>query len=333
MARVGLRTARIAVFASLTSLCTVSFGFQEDGPLISSVPRVRNVRTADLASRLPADLRVDVPLVLIPAHVTNSRGASVTNLTRENFRLFEDNIEQKITYFSKEDAPISIGLLVDASGSMSHKIRKSAEAATAFFRTANPGDEFFLIEFNDHPRLVVPFTSDSNLIYNKIVRARPFGRTSLLDALRVSLTQMKKARNLRKAIVILSDGGDNCSRYTEREVKRIMVEADVQVYAMGIFGSDSFRNRTPEEINGPHLLTELAEESGGKHFPVERLDDLPGICTRIGNELRNQYLLGYIPVNSERDAKYRHVKVLLVAPAGAPQLAVYHRQGYYAPAQ
>ena len=281
----------------------------------------------------PADLRVEVPLVLIPLHVTTLLGASITTLKRQDLRLFEDGVEQNIAHFSQEDAPISIGLVVDSSGSMQNKIRKSAEAAAAFFRAANPDDEFFLVQFNERPKLAVPFTRDGNMIYQRIVRAHPMGRTSLLDAVHLALSQMKQARHLRKAIVILSDGGDNRSRYTESEVKEAMREADVQVYAMGIFDAGASRRRAPEEVNGPRLLAGLAEETGGRNFPVGDLNDLPGICARIGNELRDEYVLGYTSTNPARDGVYRHVTVELAPPPDMPPLKAYYRQGYYAPSR
>jgi VWFA-related protein len=154
-----------------------------------------------------------------------------------------------------------------------------------------------------------------------------------LDAIHLALAQMKHAHNLRKAIIIFSDGGDNRSRYTEREVKQAMLESDVQVYAMGIFDASDPRKLTREELDGPRLLTELAEETGGKHFPVDRLDELPKVCDRIGTELRNQYLLGYLSANGARDGRYRKIKVVLADTASRPQLKPFYRQGYYAPLQ
>jgi Ca-activated chloride channel family protein len=279
------------------------------------------------------DLRVDVPLVLIPAQVTTSLGAPVTSLNRESFRLFEDDAEQTITHFASEEAPLSIGLLFDASGSMHDKMRKSFEAATEFFKTANSADEFFLIEFNERAKLTVPFTRKSDEIYRRLLRARPEGRTSLLDAIHLALSQMKGAPNPRKAIVILSDGGDNHSRYTESEIKGALQEAGVQLYAMGIFKSEELAKRPREERSGPRLLDELAGETGGRHFPVENLDDLPAVCARIGVALHSQYLLGYYPTNPARDGKYHRVKVVLEAPGNMPPLTIYHRPGYHAPAQ
>ena len=327
------RTTRLAVMLSLVQFCCIFAARAQNGPLVSIDPGVRSEAVANYAAYPHADLRVDVPLILIPVHVTTPLGTSVTDLRQENFRVFEDGVEQPITSFAKEDAPLSIGLVFDSSGSMHTKIRKSSEAASVFFKIANPEDEFFLVEFNDRPKLSVPFTRDSDEIYNRIARIRAAGRTSLLDAIHMALAQMKHANNLRKAIIIFSDGGDNRSRYTEREVKEAMLESDVQVYAMGIFDMMDSHKLTREELDGPRLLTELAEETGGKHFPVDHLDDLPKVCDRIGNELRNQYLLGYIPSNAARDGRYRKIKVVLANTSSRPQLKPFYRQGYYAPLQ
>jgi Ca-activated chloride channel homolog len=278
-------------------------------------------------------LRVDTSLVLVPVHATSKIGTSITDLTEANFRVFEDGVEQKVAYFSKQDAPLSVGLVFDSSGSMTRKIRKSAEAAAAFFKTANAGDEFFLVEFGERPKLMMPFTTDSDQVYRKIVQSRPFGRTSLIDAIQMALVQMKNARNPRKAIVILSDGGDNRSRLTRREIKGALVESDVQMYAMGIFDRDDVAKPTPEEENGPRLLDELAAQTGGRVYPVDNLNDLESISATLGNALRNEYLLGYVPSNASRDGKYRQVKVNLVVSDGMPALNVSYRHGYYAPAQ
>jgi Ca-activated chloride channel family protein len=326
-------TLRQVSLAATCVMCSIGFAQQ---PPSETFSLVRHLAPDALPLSIGAPhphLRVDSTLVLIPAHVTTAAGTSVTNLTPEHFRLFEDNVEQKITHFAKDDAPISIGLVFDTSGSMHNKIRKSSEAAATFFKTANAEDEFFLVEFNDHPRLTVSFTPDSDEIYRRVAHIRPFGRTSLLDAIHLALVQMKGARNLRKAIVILSDGGDNRSRYTTSEVKNAMLESDVQMYAMGIFDPEEIRRKTSEEEKGPRLLDELAENTGGRLYYVENLDDLATISARIGNELRNQYLLGYSPTNASRDGKFRRVKVNLAPPPDMPNLRTYYRHGYYAPAE
>ena len=278
-------------------------------------------------------LRVDTSLVLVPVHATSKIGTSITDLTETNFRVFEDGVEQKVAYFSKQDAPLSVGLVFDSSGSMTRKIRKAAEAAAAFFKTANAGDEFFLVEFGERPKLMMPFTTDSDQVYRKIVQSRPFGRTSLIDAIHMALVQMKNARYARKAIVILSDGGDNRSRLTRREIKGALIESDVQMYAMGIFDRDDVAKATPEEENGPRLLDELAAQTGGRVYSVDNLNDLESISATLGNALRNEYVLGYVPSNESRDGKYRQVKVRLTLADEMPPLNVSYRHGYYAPAQ
>ena len=322
-----------AFFTFLFSICSVCFAFQADDTLVSIVPRSRP-SLADVAANFPEpSLRIAASLVQIPVHVTTAAGSSITTLRENNFQIFEDGVEQKITHFALDDAPVSIGLLFDVSGSMQNKMRQAIEATASFFKTANNDDEFFLVEFSERPKLLVPFTSDSDEVYQRIVRTRPFGRTALLDAIHLAMDQMKNARNLRKAIVILSDGGDNRSRYTEREIKNALLESDVQVYAMGIFDREELRKRTPEEQNGPRLLEYLAEQTGGHSYPVDNIEELPSISARIGNELRNQYLLGYTPSNDSRDGKYRRVKVSLSAPVGMANLRTYYRLGYHSPTQ
>jgi len=276
---------------------------------------------------------VNVNLVQVPMTVTDTMNRLVTGLEKENFELFDNNVGQSIRYFSSEDAPLSVGLVFDASGSMGSKLQKSRQAASQLFKTANPEDEFFLIHFNDRPELTVPFTTNTEEIQNRLTFTQAKGRTALLDGLYLAMNEMKKARNPRKAIIILSDGGDNSSRYTESEIKNAVREADVQVYAIGIFEPIGGRGRTAEEMAGPGLLNELAESTGGRHFPVENVNELPDVAAKIGIELRNQYVLGYTPANQVRDGKYRKVQVKLKQPKGLPPLRAFYRLGYYAPSQ
>jgi VWFA-related protein len=318
----------------MARICLLALLFCSFGDAFQNVEIASRIAAKPTTELLPAHLRVDTSLVLIPVHVTTPLGVSVTDLSKANFRVFEDNIEQPITHFAKDDAPLSIGLVFDASASMHNKLRKSSEAAAAFFKTANSDDEFFLVEFNERPHLRIPFTFDSEALYKHIVHTRTMGRTSLLDAIHLAIQQMKKASNARKAIVIVSDGGDNCSRYSVGQIKSALMESDVQIYAMGIFDlEDSPKKRTPEEVKGPRLLNELAELTGGRHYRVDDLNDLPRISERIGLELRNQYVLGYSPANLERDGKYRSIKLKILPPPEMPALRAQYRQGYYAPAQ
>src|SRR3984957_1750491 len=262
-------------FDSLSIAC-ISLLFCTSGPAqtFSGDDRVTiatRVVAKPATELLPAHLRIDTSLVLVPVHVTTRLGVSVTDLDKTNFQIFENNVEQTITHFAKDDAPLSIGLVFDASSSMHNKLHKSSEAAAAVFKTANPEDEFFMVEFNERPRLVVPFTSDSSELYQHIVHTRTIGRTSLLDAIHMAIEQMKKAPHQRKAIVVVSDGGDNCSRYSVGQIKSALMESDVQIYAMGIFDpEDSSKKKRPaEEVNGPKLLNDLAELTGGKNYKIE----------------------------------------------------------------
>ena len=211
---------------------------------------------------------------------------------------------------------------------MRGKMGKAAESVAEFFKTANSEDEFFLVEFNDRAKLTIPFTPDSGEISSRIARTKPAGRTSLLDAIQVGLKHMKKARHSRKAIVIISDGGDNWSWHTSRQIRSALLESDVQLYAMGIF--DPELSRSPaENRKGPALLDELAGQTGGRHYPVGDLNDLPAISAKIGTDLRNEYLHGYYAADS-RDGKYHQVKVNLSLPDGMPPLRANYRRGYYA---
>ena len=167
-------------------------------------------------------------LVLINVTVTDPLNRFVTGLEKEHFRLYEEKVEQEITQFSSEDAPISIGLVFDTSGSMGAKLQKSRQAAAEFFKTANPADEFFLVQFNDRPELVVPFTTDTDKIQSALTFTQSKGRTALLDSVYLAMNEMKRAHNPRKALLIISDGGDNSSRYTETEIKNRVREADVR---------------------------------------------------------------------------------------------------------
>lgn len=305
-------------------------------PVVSITPRQSKASAEESILDRRADIRVDTTVVLIPVSVTDQRARFVTGLEKENFVLLEDKVEQEIAYFSSEDAPLSIGIVFDTSGSMGNKIQKARQALAQFLRTTNPEDEFFLIQFNDRPELLVSFTTDTEQIQNRLLFLQSKGRTALLDAVYMAMNQMKNARHGRKAILVISDGGDNSSRYSESEVKNAVREADVQIYAIGIFESFGGRGRTPEELAGPVLLSEITEQTGGRDFAVDNLAELPDVAAKVGLELRNQYILGYKPTNTtntSRDGKYRRVQVRLVKTAGLPPLKATSRIGYYAPMQ
>ncbi len=278
-------------------------------------------------------IKVDVNMTLVNLTVTDPLDRLVTGLEKEHFRVFEDGVEQEVLTLSSEDVPVSIGLVFDMSGSMSDKVEKAREAAVQFMRTANPLDQFFLVSFNDRAELTSGFTSSVDELQNRMMFTASRGRTALLDAIYLGLSQMRGAHNGKRALLIISDGGDNHSRYNESDVKNYLKEADCQLYAIGIFDAIGIRSRTPEELEGPSLLSEMTEMTGGRVFPVGNLGELPDIAAKIGMELRNQYVLGYKSSNPQPNGAWRKIKVKLRPPKGLPPLNVYAKTGYYAPNQ
>jgi Ca-activated chloride channel family protein len=275
-------------------------------------------------------IRSEVDLVLVNVTVTDDWNRIVTGLDKENFSILEGNEPQLVKHFSSEDAPLSLGVIFDMSGSMSDKIAKAREAVIEFMKTANPQDEFFMVTFNDRPQLRADFTTSVEEVQGKLVYTVPQGRTALLDAIYMGINKMKDAHNSKKALLIISDGGDNHSRYTEHEIRSMVKEADVQIYAIGVFTAAA---PTPEEVAGPALLTEISEVTGGRMFTINNPNELADVATKIGIELRNQYVLGYRPSNKAKDGHWRKIKVKLIPPKGLPHLNVYSKTGYYAPSQ
>jgi Ca-activated chloride channel homolog len=306
-----------------------------------------DVRTLVALSLLPAlqapgppaeerpniNLRVNTTLVVIPVTVTDASNRFVLGLEKKNFSIFEDGVRQSISQFAAEDAPLSIGLLVDTSGSMGAKMGTSRQAVLEVLKILNKDDEAFLIEFNDRAELTVPFTRDFAAIEEKLGSVESQGLTALLDSIDMGVKEMRKARNPRKALLIISDGGDNNSRYTSEEIENLVREADVQVYAMGVFEPFSNLGLSESELSGPRLLAEVSEQTGGRVFPARSFSALPAVARKIAIELRNQYVLAYSPTKHERDGKYRKVAVKLDAPQGLSALKARWRLGYYAPAQ
>jgi Ca-activated chloride channel family protein len=276
-----------------------------------------------------AVIKMNVDMTLVNVSVTDSFSNSVTSLNKENFKVYEDGVEQQISAFSSEDVPISIGLIFDISGSMENKFDRARQAALQFLRTANPRDEFFLVRFNDRTEPASRFTSSTEELENRVIFTAAGGRTALLDAVYIGLDQIRNAHNGRRALLIISDGGDNHSLYSEADIRNSLKESDCQLYAMGIF--DHHISRKSEERYGWSLLSELVEMTGGRVFPVSKLTDLPDIASKIGTELRNQYVLGYKPQDTRHDRAWRKIKVRLNAPKGLPPVKVYARSGYYAP--
>jgi Ca-activated chloride channel family protein len=237
--------------------------------------------------------RMNVDLVLVPVTITDPMNRLVTGLEQDDFFVYENNSLQKLRTFATEDAPVSIGIIFDLSGSMTSKLIRARDSILQFMKTANPQDEFFVIGFNDRPELIEDFTSSIEDIEARLQTVRSGHRTALLDAIYYGMDKMKTARNERKALLVVSDGGDNRSRYTEGEVKAQVRESDVEIYSIGIF--DPYAPTTEERM-GPMLLNDLSEETGGRMFRVDDLADMGDIAIKISTELRNQYVLGYQPL-------------------------------------
>jgi VWFA-related protein len=263
--------------------------------------------------------------------VTDRNDRAVTGLERSHFRLWEDKVEQTITHFAAEDAPVSVLFAFDVSGSMGRKLALSRLAVEQFLKTANPEDEFALVSFNDHAHLLQSFTTNHEDIQNQMFLLAAKGRTALLDAIVLSMDQMKHAKHSRKVILIVSDGGDNSSRYNLGEVRTRARESDVQIYSIGIEDPLFFRSPMLEQLAGPALLNDMASQTGGRLYEITDANQLPDAASRIGMALRNQYVLGYIPPDLKRDGKYHRVQVKVQKPDGLPKLRASFRSGYIAP--
>jgi Ca-activated chloride channel family protein len=276
----------------------------------------------------PDRLRIDSALVLVPVEVSDGLNRPVSGLEKENFHVFDDKVEQKIATFAMEDDPIAICLVFDVSGSMGQDLREMRHAAARFFKTANAGDEFCLVELSSLAHLAVPLTQNAADVDYQLMYSQGGGSTALLDGIYLGLNAVRKSKNLRKALVIISDGGENHSRYTPGEVKNAIVESDALVYAIGTFGTAAGSNYGSDQM----LLRILAEQTGGRMFPALGMS-LGDFADKIVIDLRNRYLLGYAPTDAARDGRYHHISVTLAPPRGLPKLKAHWRTGYYAPSE
>ena len=322
--------SRAFLLSLICCVCLVSAQSQQESSSSSGQPKANP--QAD-AKNSGVDIRVNSTLVLIPVTVTDSLNRFVLGLDKQDFVVSEDGVQQKIAQFSGEDAPLSVGILVDTSGSMGSKLDTSRKAVSQFLKTMNVQDEAFLVEFSDKAEMMIGFTNHTDEIEDKLTSLESQGLTALLDAVHMGLNEMKKAKNPRKALLLISDGGDNNSRYTPSEIKALVREADVQMYAMGVFEPVPYLGISDAELSGPRLLSQISEQTGGRAFAAADDEDLPGIATKIGIELRNQYVLAYSPTNQERNGKYRKVEVKLKPQPGLPPLKARWRLGYYALAE
>jgi Ca-activated chloride channel family protein len=295
-------------------------GFQDEVHILAPSNLVRRTEPGPT-------LKANVDLVLVNVTVTDSHDRLVRDLRASDFQLVDDKNPRRIRYFSSEDSPISVAVILDISGSMGNKIEQARSAAAEFFRSSNPQDEFAVVTFADTPRLLAPFTDSLEDIESLLRPLQPGGPTALWDAMYLGLDAMRTARHGKKALLVISDGGDNYSRHTQREIKSVLREADVQVYAIDIF--ERFP-KSPEERSGLLALDEVTSTTGGRVFLTHDSNELHRAMRQINDELRTQYVLGYLPDKSKRDGKWHKIKVQIKATKSR-KLRTYAKKGYYSP--
>ena len=258
-------------------------------------------------------IKVDIDLVMVNVAVTDTDNHVITDLKPENFQLFEDKIEQKIQYFSSEVAPLSLGIVFDVSHSMEDKLELARAAAVRFLETGTPDDEYFLIEFSNRAEVAEDFTTDISRLRDQLSLKPAAGATALYDAVYLGLSKVKAGTNPKKALLLITDGEDNHSRYSRGNIREFLRESDVQIYVIDL---------------GRALVGDLAEMTGG-HSYHGSVDDLGNICEKIALELKSRYLIGYESSNTNRDGKYRKIRVKTTPPAGMTKINVRAREGYY----
>jgi Ca-activated chloride channel homolog len=323
-----MRTLLVSLCLCLTAGISTIRAEDNDGPrLLETQPLASTTTRARPNNSTPSSIRVDVNMTLVPVAVMDSWGRNVLGLDRENFRVFDGTEPRPIVSFTRSDAPVSIGLIYDCSRSMAPKFKIARQAPSKLFEHLNPDDEAFLVTVSDRPELRHGFTQQLNDLVNTLMFVNPGGSTSLLDGVYLALHEMKKAHNPRKALIIVSDGGDNNSRYSFRELAQLAAESDTQIFSICLWQSP----QTPEEVSGPALLAKLSQASGGINFMTSDANAMEGTFAHIGVTLHNEYMLGYYPSGNAPAGKYRKIKVQVLVPAGVSKLQVFARSGYYVP--
>lgn len=275
-------------------------------------------------------IKVDVNLVVLHTTVLDDRGRFVEGLAQDNFRVYEDKVEQKLSVFKREDIPVSMGLVIDNSGSMRDKRPRVNEAALTLVQNSNPQDEAFVVNFNDdfYLDLDKDFTSSIPELKEALERIDARGSTALYDAIIGSIDHLKKGKKEKKVLLIVTDGEDNTSRYSLEKTIREIQKTDTVIYTIGLLSQESKRSAK----NAKKALTEIALASGGVAYFPENVDDVHSICEQVAHDIRHQYTLGYYPSNVAKDGSFRSVHVDVIPPHGKGKLSVRTRNGYYAPA-
>ena len=272
-------------------------------------------------------IKVDVDMVQLRATVLDRKNLPIAGLSKDDFQVYEDGVLQPIKHFSHEDIPVTVGLVVDNSGSMRAKRHDVTAAALAFARSSNPQDQMFVVNFNEKVSFGLPgntaFTDQPAQLQVALSRIAADGETALYDAIAVALEHLKQGDRDKKVLIVVSDGGDNASKHKLPEIMAMAGQPGVIIYTIGIFDDqDADRN--------PGVLKRLARATGGEAFLPESLKDVTPVCERIARDIRNQYTIAYVPTNSRRDGTYRMIQVKAIAPGGR-RLSVRTRTGYFAP--
>jgi Ca-activated chloride channel homolog len=295
-----------------------------------ALPGVARPQEGPLSHRRPSDpytIRVSVGLVVLHATVQNHRGNLVSGLTKDEFQVYENGARQQIKYFSHEDIPVTVGLVIDNSGSMRPKVRDVIAAALAFARSSNPQDQMFVVNFNEHVRFALPenapFTDQPGQLQVALSSVKADGETALYDAIAAALEHLKSGNRDKKVLIVISDGGDDASKERLRQVLAMARQSDAIIYTLGIFDQND-----PDQ--NPHVLKQLARETGGEAFLPESLSEVVPICKQIARDIRNQYTLAYVPTDRKQDGTYRAIQVMAEAPHRG-RLFVRTRAGYTAP--
>jgi VWFA-related protein len=321
------RAKGIACAISFLCVAFASSAFAQD-PL--QIPTSQPPAPGQAAgSQQGSTIKVDVNLVVLHTTVLDDRNAFADGLKQENFRVFEDKVEQKLSVFRREDVPVSMGLVIDNSGSMREKRPRVNEAALTLVQSSNPQDEAFVVNFNDdfYLDLDKDFTNSIPELKEALERIDSRGSTALYDAIIGSLDHLKKASKDKKVLLIVTDGEDNTSRNSIEKTIREIQKTDTVIYTIGLLGEESKKSKK----GARKALKEIAEASGGLAFFPENVEDVHAICEQVAHDIRNQYTLGYYPSNTRRDGSFRAVSVSVIPPRGRGKLVARTRNGYYAP--
>jgi len=330
------------IFCLVLLLCVAGIYAQQSAPATQSQASTKKPDEGAPSQQPPAKrnenrsqdgpiIRVPTEVVTLSVTVTDPYSRLVTGLDRHHFEVFEDKVKQNIVFFKDEDVPVSVGIIFDVSGSMKGKLDRAREALKAFIQTSHDQDDFFLVGFNQRANLVAEFTDGDSLV-NKLTLIDPKGQTALYDASYLGLEKVKQGRHQKRAILLISDGQDNSSRYTYGELRKLLKEANVQIYSIGIVEMGGGAGGTLD-LQGQGILEEISQTTGGKAFFPRSAAELEDATTRIALELRHQYSIGYEPTNEKRDGKWRKISVKVNPPRGLPRLNVRSKEGYYATPQ